>query len=205
MASLGWHKMRRISLLWTRYYIKARGLCIFQSVRSCLLMDGWLFLCGKPAPVSWMCSCFAMRLHFYLVKVIKCWYFVLRGLLRLLCSWARCVWGTRSGFSLQTGVRRVSPVPLLSSPETYVRFAYSWWEIRDALAQGAVILLQLDTLCITKLKIVWNQLGGEKKINAWFFRMKRQDSHTIKHWNTFSALFLSCSPDSVSWLFIRNN
>lgn len=33
----------------------------------------------------------------------------------------------------------------------------------NALAQGAVILLQLDTLDITKLKTVWNQLGGGEK------------------------------------------
>lgn len=146
MASLSWHKTRRISFLRTRYYIKARTLCVFQSVRSCVLMDGRPSRCGKPAAVSWMCSCFAMHLRFYLVKVIKRWYFVLRGLLRLPFSWARFVWGTRSGSSLRTGARRVSPVPLLSSPGTYVWFAYSWWEIRDALARGAVIPLQLDTL-----------------------------------------------------------
>lgn len=213
MVSLGWHKIRRISLLWTRYYIKARGLCIFQSVQSCLLMDGRLFLCGKPAPVSWMCSCFAMHLHLYLVTVIKCWYFVLRGLLCLLCSWAHCVWGTRSGSSLQTGVRRVSPVPLPSSPETYVRFAYSWWEIRDALAQGAVILLQLDTLCITKLKIVWNQLGGEKKsmpgFSGWKGKIATQLStgthfpHSSCH--VLLILCLGCSSEIIKLSPMGNN
>lgn len=119
----------------------------------------------------------------------------------------------RSGSSVQTSAAGASPVPPRSCPETSAWFAYSWWEIRGALSQGAAILLQLATLCITKLKIVWNQLGGEKKsmpgFSGWKGKIATQLStgthfpHSSCH--VLPILCLGCSSEIIKLSPMGNN
>lgn len=88
-------------------------------------------------------QCLAVHLHFCLVM------FVGAGVLFCIV-W--CLSGQRGVPWDEKWLLCSTPLPNYRG--TCVPFACPWGEIPGAPAQGVVVLLQLDTLGITKLKIV---------------------------------------------------
>lgn len=84
-------------------------------------------------------------------------------------------------------------------------FVYLWYEIVGALAKGVMMLFELDALCIAKLTILWNHLGGKKKsmldFSGWKGKLVTQLSTRTQFLHSSCHVLL----DSLPWLFIRNN